>query len=249
MLARHIKNAINRGLGHFGYRAVRADNMPLGSLTAFCRGIAARGFTPRTVLDVGANRGDWSREVRAVFPQAKFILIEPQAELGPALDAFCASAPGSRWIAAGAGAQPGELKFTVCPDTVSSSFAIPAEQAAREGLRQRSVPVVTLDDVCREAGVVPEMVKLDVEGFEAEVLKGAGTLIGRTELFLVEATFGNPRPGAPNFLEIVSLMARYGYQAYDFTNFQHRPHDGALGLCEMAFALEQGQLRRDLRWR
>jgi FkbM family methyltransferase len=249
MFQRSLKVAIQGVFRRFGYRVVRSDNIPLADLGAFCAHIAARGFRPRHILDVGANKGEWSREVKRTFTDATFTLIEPQAEMRPFLDQFCAETPGARWLNAGAGACMGEAKLTLFPDTVSTTFAITEDQARQIGLPQRTVPLLTLDHVCTEIiRAVPELVKLDVEGFEYEVLKGSASLLGRTEVFLLELCFFEPRTNPKSFHEMVAIMADFGYRPYDFTMFMPRPRDGALGLCELAFARDHGLLRAYRGW-
>jgi FkbM family methyltransferase len=244
-----VKSSIQRILKHFGYDLVYHGHVPHGNLAAFCANISARGFYPRRILDVGANKGDWSREVKTVFPNALFTLIEPQIEMRMFLNRFCAETKGSRWINAGAGAFEGELRLTVCADTVSSSFLVTDEEAIGSRLPQRLVRVITLDSVCRDVlAAIPEIVKLDVEGFEHEVLKGSQTLLGKTELFLLELTFFSPRTNAKTFYEMIAIMADYGYFIYDFTCFERRPYDNALGLCEAVFARDRGYLRSYMEW-
>lgn len=244
-----LKLAIQNVLRRFGYHVVRSRNVPWADLGVFCAHVAARGFRPLHVLDVGANRGDWSRVARRTFPDATFTLIEPQVEMRPHLDRFCAETPGARWLNAGAGAAMGELELTLFPDSVSSSFALSRDQARQMGLPQRMVPLLTLDHVCSEIlHATPELVKLDVEGFEYEVLKGSRSLLGRTELFLLELCFFEPRTHAKPFHEMVAIMADFGYRPYDFTMFMARPRDGALGLCELAFARDDGFLRSYRGW-
>jgi FkbM family methyltransferase len=176
-------------------------------------------------------------------------LVEPQIEMRPHLEAFCAENPKARWIQAGAGPCEGELAFTVRPDTVSSSFMETDDDAMRFNWERRTVQLVTLDSLCQQVvRGIPEMVKLDAEGFEREIMKGAGSLIGKTELFFLEAALFAPRQGAPDFVETIQLMADYGYVPYDFTEFGFRPYDQALGLCEIAFARRHGVLRSYLGW-
>lgn len=241
---------IHNLLGRFGYKLVRKEKFPQGDLLYFFNSISNRGFKPQHILDVGANKGVWSRAAKKVFPYSKFTLVEPQFEMAPYLDQFCLETPGSRWINAGAGATEGELLFTIVKDTVSSSFAISEEEALKLGLEQRSVPVVTLDSICRDTiGAIPDMVKLDVEGFEYEVLKGSETLLGKSELILVEIVFFGEHKNAKQVHEMFGIMNDYGYKPYDFTSFEHRPYDGALGLCEIAFARRSGFLRSHEGWR
>jgi FkbM family methyltransferase len=246
---KQMYSVVSRALSRFGLRLVPSRSLPLGDVQAFCEGLRDRGLVPRHVFDVGANRGDWSRAAREVFPDADYTLIEPQIEMRPSLERFCAETKHARWINAGAGAEQGEMKITVFPDTVSSSFAITDAQAREWGLEQRAVPIVTLDAVAAELGAVPEMVKLDVEGFEQEVLKGSASLLGKTEIFLLEMALLRPYAGSMPFSESVAHMAEIGYRPYDFTSFQHRPYDGALAICELAFAREDGLLRSHLDWR
>jgi len=218
-------------------------------VTTFCEKVRKRGFIPKNILDVGANKGTWSERAWKVFPSAHFTLIEPQIEMKPFLDEFCEK-HNANWINAGAGAEEGSLPLTVVPDTVSSSFTISGDDAINNSFERRVVPVTTLDAVCRNSiGSIPEMVKLDVEGFEYEVLRGSGTLLGKSELILVELVFIGENLGARKFHELVNFMADVGYKGYDFTSFEFRPYDGALGLCEMAFALDSGILRTHKEWR
>ena len=244
-----LRSSAKELFARFGYRVTHETNTPVADLAGFCRNIKARGFAPKRIVDVGANRAAWSTTVRSVFPDADFTLLEPQIELKPYLDRFCADAKSARWINAGAGDADGELTFTPFPDTVSSSFATSADEASAMGLEQRVVPVTTLDTLCADViGAIPDMVKLDVEGFEHKVLEGSKTLIGQTELFLLELTLFEPRADSKVFHEMVALMADLGYRVYDFTTFQFRPLDGAIGLCEAVFAREAGQLRADPSW-
>lgn len=241
---------LQRILLRTSYRVTHKTKLPKGDLVAFLRNIAARGFDPRRIVDIGANRGLWSAKARRVFPAARFLLVGPQAEMGTHLDRFCARSPGAQWLCAGVAAEPGELPFTVTPNSVASSFTCTTAEAREHGWERRLVPVVTLDHLCREVlGAIPEMVKIDAEGYEFEILKGATEVIGNVELFLLELPFFGPRHGALIFSDAVARMAAYGYEAYDFTTFQRRPYDNAIGLCEMAFARRNGQLRCFLGWR
>lgn len=235
--------------GNLRYRVTHTSKFPKGDLIAFFLALAKRGFEPTHILDVGANRGKWSRKASRVFPRCQFTLIEPQVEMACHLDAFCRRHPGAQWINAGAGASMDRKTFTVCPDTVSSSFAISAEEAGRRGYQRREVDIVTLDHIVADhIGKVPELVKIDAEGFEVEILRGAGSLLGKSELFLLEAHFFGPKSHPCRLQNLIPLMAEYGYAPYDFTTFQFRPYDHAIGLCEIAFAREQGILRAHADW-
>ena len=233
----------------FRYRITHTSKFPKGDLTAFLLNLARRGFEPTHIVDVGANRGKWSSKARKVFPHCAFTLVEPQIEMKEHLERFCKGSQGSRWIHAGAGADLGRRELTVVPDTVSSSFTISEEDAQAQNYERRSVSIITLDHlVTNVIHTIPELVKVDAEGSEFDVMKGAQSLIGKTELFLLEAPLIDPPPNWRSFHELLTMMSDFGYVPYDFTTFQKRPFDGAVGLCEIAFARRSGVLRSFAGW-
>jgi FkbM family methyltransferase len=221
------------------YRLTHNSKFPKGDVVSFLLQIARRGFEPTHIIDVGANRAKWSRKAHNLFPQCSFTLIEPQIEMKPYLDQFCARAPHSRWILAGAGAERGELPLTLI-DPVSCTFAMSEDAARARSFERRTVPIITLDEVAEADGHVPDLVKIDAEGFEPQVMRGARSLLGKTEVFLLEASL-YAVPGWPTFLEEIVMMADYGYDLYDFTTFQRSR--GVLALMEVAFVRRGGRLQ------
>jgi FkbM family methyltransferase len=252
-----LKGAVRRCAAAVGYQISRtrdhpgaaADARPVGDRMLFLEDLKARGFNPSRIVDVGAHSAEWSLMARSRWPDAWFTLIEPQAEMKPNLDDFCRH-PRARWIQAGAGREVGTSVLAIDPDPTSSTFAYTEEEAEQAGLRERrAVPLVTLDSVWAESGEpTPELVKLDVEGLELDVLRGAETFLGSTELFLVEVSFFRWSSNWPSIVDVVDFMAEWGYVPYDLCWFLRRPLDGALALADVAFALEEGFLRSSNDW-
>ena len=137
------------------------------------------------------------------------------------------------------------MTFTVCPNTVSSTFKMPASQAQRAGFSQREVPVFTLDHIVENfVKTVPDIIKIDAEGFEQRVLQGSQSLLGKTELVFLEAHMICDDDDPCSLIELTKVMSDFGYAPYDFTWFGKLPqHGGAIGLCEVAFAKKHGILR------
>lgn len=219
----------------------------LSSMEEFLRFLRERGFAPACVLDVGANETWWAKLATGIFPEARFVLIEPQAELLPGLTAFCEGHPDSRIVSAGAGPVPGEAVFTVWEDRSGSSFIPDASDKLIASGRQRVLPITTIDAEFEAEPRLPDLVKLDVQGYELEALKGASRLFGHTEVFIIETSLLTGTV-IPPLADIVAFMNARGYRAYDICGFLRRPLDGALAQVDLVFARASGPLCIDPRW-
>jgi FkbM family methyltransferase len=244
---------VKRGLAGVGIEIQRvrsyAQTRPIGVMSTFLADLRTRGLRCSVILDVGANRGDWTRLAHAVYPDAQFVLIEPQREMASYLDALCAEDIRCRWFEAGAGSKPGELTLTIWPDLVGSSFMAPEVDAAQSDRERRIVPIVTVDELfAREEYAAPELVKLDIQGFELEALRGAEGIFDTTEVFILEVSLFEFLPDQPILSDVVSFMGERGFVVYDVAGFARRPLDGALGQLDLCFARRDGVLRQSSSW-
>lgn len=145
--------------------------------------LKAVGFHSVFIVDIGAHRGDRTRLALDVFPESKFLLIEPLQEMRVQLDALCQEHPNVRRVECAAGPEKGEMPLNIISEDLMGSSLLPM---GSEAVR-RMVKIETIDSLLN--GTLPDIVKLDVQGFEIEALKGAENLFGKTELFIVETSF------------------------------------------------------------
>lgn len=251
------KSAAKRWLQRAGYDVQRTETIPpashrrpVGDFDAFLEDVRARGFRPRFVLDVGANVGRWTRMAKGVFPDARFLLIEPQGYLRAHLDPLCAALPDVSWVEVGVGRAPGSLTQTIFPELPGASSFLPlAEGTPPRVSETREVRIVTIDSLLEERHLpAPDLVKMDIQGFELEALRGAEGIFGHTELLVVEVSLVASMVGAPLASEVVGFMRERGYEIYDLPGYFRRPLDGALGQVDIAFAKAAGLLRKSPRW-
>jgi FkbM family methyltransferase len=133
------------------------------------------------VFDVGSNEGD--RAVIFADVADRVICVEPSPAAIRILENRFAKSPTISIIAKGVGSQPGSSPFHMfgeidCYNTFSSKWADSLKDSNDETKRPHKkviavvdVPVTTLDSLIEQFGT-PSYIKIDVEGFEIEVIKG-----------------------------------------------------------------------------
>jgi len=221
----------------------------VGDMRGLLEDVHTRGFVPRGIIDVGANKGDWTRMALAVFPDARVIMIEPQVEMIASLETLCREQSNVSLVKAGAGSEPGQLLQTIWEDLAGSSFLPPEDAVLQKKGRQRLTPIVTMDSVLAgRSDFHPDLVKLDIQGFELKALAGAVSLFGRAEMLIVEVSLFEFMAGWPMARDVIAFMGDRSYEIYDIPGFGRRPFDGALGQMDIAFVRKSGYLRSRNDW-
>ena len=230
---------------------IASPGRPVGKMDLFLEDLKARGLNCKAVLDVGANQANWSRMAKKIYSEASFFLIEPQVEMKEKLDDFCREYQDVKYFLLGAGASKEVRTFTVDNDLQGSTF-LPKPDARLQSVgRQREIQITTIDDLIDSSNILlPELIKLDIQGFELEALKGANKTFGYTEAYILEVSLFpfNDVPGIPVIDEVINFMLQRGYVVYDFPGFLRRPFDGALGQCDICFVKKNGFLRSSNGW-
>jgi len=233
-----IRRLVQSALGTFGYRLSRFNSSAqqtyaLG-LAPFLAAIQRAGFGPKHIIDAGANHGNWTRETVKYFPDADYTLVEPQNELRVYAQDLVDAGHRIHWVNAGVSDRSAMLTLNVHRSDESSTFL--EEPRTLEGaVRRIQVPVKTLNEIVASSGLpIPEMVKIDAEGFDLKALCGASDLLGKTDIFLAEVSVGQ-RDFENTPLAVMQEMADAGYRLVDVTHLNRSPKWGVLWLCEFVF--------------
>jgi FkbM family methyltransferase len=194
-------------------------------------------FVPQTVIDVGAALGTF--ELYETFPDAEHILIEPVVENEPYLNKICQSLKHASYLIAAATAQSGEITLTVSDNLIHSSADF-EPGTSHVGSDTRTVPAITLDQLCEERNLTPPyLLKIDVDGNEVDVLQGATQMLQQTEYVIIEVSLFN------QIHHVIDFMRSQGFVIYDISGLAARPTDQALWQADMAFVKETGIFRQD----
>ena len=174
----------------------------------------------KVVIDVGANKGQWAEEVLKDGFQGKVISFEPcpeaYAELARKVQR---NRPTCLALAMGLGAEDRCAEFFITEGSASSSFRQPVKRTA--GLsrssavkEKREVEIRCLDGVMKESGVAMERLylKIDTQGYEREVLRGASETLRRTDAVEVELSHVELYEGQALLPEVWGMLTRAGFR-------------------------------------
>lgn len=204
------------------------------------RNIRSLGFQPHQIIDVGAYVGNWTRMVKSIFPDAKVLMIEAQRPKETDLRRVCDQFSGEvayRMSLLGANHQE-HVPFY----ELETGSSILFEQSSIERTKV-DYEMRTLDDVAVEAGFDKvDFLKLDVQGYELEVLKGADRTLRNVNVILMEVALLRVNKGAPLLNEVVQFMAERRFRVYDICSFIRRPLDWALWQSDLLFVKEGSPL-------
>lgn len=173
-----------------------------------------------TLVDVGANEGDFIRAAAKLAEPGQVIAFEPLPSCQDILSPLLAGIRGGKLVRAAVGAAAGELELNCTGNTKMSSLLPPQpgiEASYANGdyavVQKLKVPIVRLDDVI-EPNTHIGLLKLDVQGFEMEALRGAERTLRQTQCLLVEVNYTAHYQGAVTFDSLHAFLNTAGFHLH-----------------------------------
>jgi FkbM family methyltransferase len=171
------------------------------------------------IYDIGAHVGTWTLLAKAIFPSAQVHAFEPLAEHQVGIRKQFAGSKDVTLHPVALGSANTSTFFHVT-DASSSSSVLPLADACRLhfGLREvEQIPIQLhrLDDYRTAHQLsLPDMIKLDVQGYELEALKGGAQCLRSAKAVLMEVSFVELYHGQPLFADVVRFMADHGFRMH-----------------------------------
>jgi FkbM family methyltransferase len=217
---------------------------PIFSITAYnmVTRLSNAGVRPRTVLDVGAHVGQVTVASAKVFPNVVVYAFEPQPYCIERLRHNTSNLEGIRINPFALGDREDEATLRVTSDSQQSSLLPLAQvrqdafQGARE-LETVKVKVSTLDRVF--AGIElqpPVLLKVDAQGYEAQIIAGGVTTLKRVDYVVLETSFGPTYEGQVPFVDVVQMMEGFGFLFQRSVSWNTVPRTGEIFEIDVLFS-------------
>jgi FkbM family methyltransferase len=197
-------------------------------------------FTPRVIVDVGANDGEYARQLSILYRPETYVLVEPVPELAEKLRTLRV-AENTHVFACAAGAAVAHDDLYVYEHSAASSLLQARDATAvsynvsLETKQVQRVAIRPLDDMLAEVGVrVVDLLKIDVQGYELEVLRGATHTLASTRWLFLEVSMFEHYEGQPLFDALLKWLSDRGYYLASTHNHVVDIHGNPLH-CDAAF--------------
>jgi FkbM family methyltransferase len=195
------------------------------------------------VIDVGANTGQFGMRIRAAGFRGRIVSFEPLPAAFEALSA--ATADDSRWDChrLALGARAGRERLNVSADLEASSV-LPMEDRhvrhcpASAYVGVETVRVASLDGLASRLLAEEDRLylKLDVQGYELEVLRGSEEVLSRVALVEAELSLVPLYRGGPLYREVIDHLDQRGFQLVSVEGITEEPETGHMLQVDAVFS-------------
>lgn len=181
-----------------------------------------RRYGIKRVIDIGANEGQFCEFIRHnVGFQGAITSFEPLPNLAAVLRVKAVADGNWEVHECALGSAPGTLELNVTQHTVFSSALEPIEHEVTEGMnRVESKVTVRLSTLDIELEDVRDLdrtfVKIDTQGFDLEVLRGAQRTLASVPALQTEVSFRPLYHGMPDYTQSIQAFGRLGFAVSDF---------------------------------
>lgn len=167
----------------------------------------------KTVFDVGANHGQSAIPFSKSYPLAQIYSFEPVSSNFSILESNCSRIKQIKLINKGLGKKSGVATIGLSNHSGGHSLLL-----AGSGSRTEKITIITIDEFCQGHLIDKiDLLKIDVEGFEIDVLKGADAILtkGGVRFIYAECIF-EPDDGSPHtlFQDLHLHLQSYGFSFF-----------------------------------
>ncbi|WP_287739515.1 FkbM family methyltransferase [Microcystis sp. M179S2] len=147
------------------------------------------GYSPRVIFDVGASNSGWSYYIKQVLQEAEFYLFEPLIDYSndyrELISEILRVYPSFHRYKYALGETCGEVTMNVSTDVVSSSLLQTGDDS--QPTTPISVQMLTIDEAIVRLGLPhPQVIKIDTQGSELSILKGAVKTLPKVDVLFLE---------------------------------------------------------------
>lgn len=170
-------------------------------------------FYPRTILDIGAQIGDFAQECKTLWPNTKISMIEATHECEPHLQGLAQHKDYEYRIEVLSDISGKEVNFYKTKhaktNTGNSIYRENTQYYDDQNVIVEQRITTTLDELYKDGQF--DMIKIDTQGSEIDIMKGGSNLISKAVMIILEVSYINYNEGAPLADSVDKFMTNNGF--------------------------------------
>lgn len=202
------------------------------------------GFSPRTILDIGAYKGEWTKMAKIVYPTSKIFMVEATPDHMKELENVTESA-GFEMALLGERAKKNVKFYIADPNktlNTTGNSAFLERTIYFNPNHALNLPMITLDSLVEKRKLKNiDLIKLDTQGSELNILKGAKKTISTVTAILLEVQNIEYNQGAPFIEDVIVALKGYGFRMFDVFEIHWLP-TGELFQLDILFIKKTSKL-------
>lgn len=199
--------------------------------------IRLQGFSPDVVLDVGASTGVWSWTASTIFPNARYILVDPlmRRYAESSRQHYLSKIKSQQFMDVALSDHCGEMDMLISDDLYGSSLLSVNEKMRKTQVAK--VEVLTLEELARRCNLQGRtLLKIDVQFAEHLVISGGLNFIrDQVEVVILELTLHRAHAQAKTYREMLEMMDQLGFEVIDEMEGWRDPKNGILEQKDTVF--------------
>jgi FkbM family methyltransferase len=181
--------------------------------------LKSKGYEPDVIFDIGAHQGTWAAQMKQLYPSARYILFD--GIVYPHIQHYFGNDPNVKFFNLLLNETMTEVDWYEEKNSGDSFFKERTHHFSKSVPQKRAtVDLETVSQSCHlTEGAKNIFMKIDCQGAEIPILKGAKSVLEKVDFIVLEMPFfGQYNEGVPGFLEHIQFMDSIGFIPFDIVD-------------------------------
>jgi len=222
------------------------NNLSIPNFNKSMERLKELGFKPKTIFDIGAYKGDFTKLCLKLWNDTNVVCFEPLKDKYENLEKWSKEDKRIKVIHGLLGDENNDnVKFNES-ETASSVL----DEYISKDFKTEYHKMRTLDFCIKEFNLnIPNLVKIDTQGFEFQIISGLLQNLNKVDIIIAELNHIDIHKNVKLAEDVINLLYTNDFIIYDIVEIHRRPFDNAIWQTDFMFVRKNSFLRENKQWK